>query len=168
MVEQRIPPLTGGCQCGAIRYALYARPEGTHLCHCRMCQKAVGNAFAALAPIRIADFRWTRGTPGIYNSSAIVERGYCRQCGTPLSFKYTDSDWIDVTIGSLDNPGEVPPGQSFGTESLVPWFHEVAALPADTTDRTMEPDRQERMVNLQHPDHDTDDGWEPKGVRPDR
>jgi hypothetical protein len=26
------PVLTGGCQCGAVRYALYATPEGTRLC----------------------------------------------------------------------------------------------------------------------------------------
>ncbi len=35
----RVPILTGGCQCGAVRYGLYSRPEGSHLCHCRTCQK---------------------------------------------------------------------------------------------------------------------------------
>jgi hypothetical protein len=43
--------LTGGCQCGAVRYALTAMPEGAHFCHCRMCQKAVGGPFAALVPV---------------------------------------------------------------------------------------------------------------------
>ena len=37
MVEtSRQPTLTGGCQCGGVRYALYAEPEAD-LCHCRMC-----------------------------------------------------------------------------------------------------------------------------------
>ena len=35
--------LTGGCQCGAIRYALEDSPEAVAICHCRMCQKAVGS-----------------------------------------------------------------------------------------------------------------------------
>ena len=95
---------TGGCQCGAVRYALYAPPEGTHVCHCRMCQKAVGGPFAALAPVRLADFAWTRGTPGSFLSSPLAARDFCAACGTPLTFRYLDSEWIDVTIGSLDRP----------------------------------------------------------------
>jgi hypothetical protein len=43
--------LTGGRQCGAVRYALSALPEDAHFCHCRMCQKAVGGPFAALAGV---------------------------------------------------------------------------------------------------------------------
>jgi hypothetical protein len=38
MNETRKPVLTGGCQCGAVRYALYATPYNAHVCHCRMCQ----------------------------------------------------------------------------------------------------------------------------------
>ena len=40
--------LTGGCQCGAVRYALLEEPTGAHICHCRMCQKAFGSFFAPL------------------------------------------------------------------------------------------------------------------------
>ena len=47
MTEAREPVHTGGCQCGAVRYALYAEPTNPHVCHCRMCQKAFGNVFAA-------------------------------------------------------------------------------------------------------------------------
>jgi hypothetical protein len=42
--------LSGGCQCGAIRYRLTATPERVHLCHCRMCQKAVGVPLEPLRP----------------------------------------------------------------------------------------------------------------------
>ena len=41
--------LTGGCQCGAVRYALLEPPSNPHICHCRMCQKAFGSFFAPLA-----------------------------------------------------------------------------------------------------------------------
>jgi hypothetical protein len=36
----RAPVLTGGCQCGAVRYALYAEPSSADICHCRMCTTA--------------------------------------------------------------------------------------------------------------------------------
>ena len=55
--------MSGGCQCGAVRYALAAMPLRTVLCHCRMCQKAVGQPFAAYAEVRLADLTWTRRTP---------------------------------------------------------------------------------------------------------
>jgi hypothetical protein len=74
MTDLRAAVLAGGCQCGAVRYALYARPEGAHICHCRMCQKAVGGPFAALAPIRLANFGWTRGSPGTFLSWKAVRR----------------------------------------------------------------------------------------------
>ena len=153
----REPVLTGGCQCGAVRYALYAAPEGTHLCHCRMCQKAVGNVFAALAPVRRADFAWTRGRPAMFLSSTVAERGYCADCGTPLSFGYRDSAWIDVTIGSLDAPERAPPDRHYGTEAAVPWLHLAAPWPRSTTEADMAADRQANLRTFQHPDHDTAD-----------
>ena len=50
------PVLTGGCQCGAIRFALSAPPTKVSICHCRMCQKASGAPFASLAEIEKGDF----------------------------------------------------------------------------------------------------------------
>ena len=94
---------TGGCQCGAVRYAITSPFENPHICHCRMCQKAFGNYFAALVGTMKTGLTWTKGTPGFFRSSAIVDRGFCRECGTPLSIADDDSDRIAVSIGSLDH-----------------------------------------------------------------
>jgi hypothetical protein len=163
MIESRAVVHSGGCQCGAVRYALFAHPERTHICHCRMCQKAVGGPFAAFAPVRLADFAWTRGTPAAFLSSSMAARDYCKDCGTPLTFRYLDSEWIDVTIGSLDRPREVPPGEQFGIESRMPWFDQLSSLPTATTADSMEQERQTRLINHQHPDHDTAPDWRPRG-----
>lgn len=121
-------PITGGCQCGKVRYVITGRPDRVHLCHCRMCQKALGNVFAALAPIRKADLSWTSGAPKEYPSSDAASRGFCSDCGTPLTFRRHDSDWINVTIGSLDVPNDVPPTFNYGVESRVTWLHDIFDL----------------------------------------
>ena len=56
MTEKRARVHTGGCQCGAVRYALLAEPYDPHICHCRMCQKAFGGPFAPFAVIDVMDF----------------------------------------------------------------------------------------------------------------
>ena len=160
---ERKPLLTGGCQCGAVRYALHARPENPHLCHCRMCQKAVGGPFAALAPVRARDLVWTRGRPTTFASSSAAERGFCAVCGTPLTFRYLHKkDWIEVTIGSLDRPAEVAPERHFGSESRLPWLDGLEVLPAKVTGGNDPPEDLKHLRSCQHPDHDTPSGWRPR------
>jgi hypothetical protein len=153
--------LSGGCQCGAVRYALTAPPERAHVCHCRKCQKAVGSPFAALAPVRRSHFAWTRGTPAAFASSSLAHRDFCAACGTPLTFRYDDSDTISVTLGSLDRPQDVPPVRQYGIESRLAWLDIVASLPAEHTEQAMSAERRSRYANYQHPDHDTPPDWAP-------
>ena len=141
--------LTGGCQCGAVRYALSAMPKGS-VCHCRMCQKAVGGPFAALSMINLADLTWTRGTPATFESSSVATRGFCANCGTPLTYQGLDRSKIEITTGSLDNPAAVPLQEAFGTESRVGWLDGLNSLPPHATEAKFA-----GLVSRQHPDHDT-------------
>ncbi len=124
--------LTGGCQCGAVRYELKAAPKST-FCHCRMCQKATGGVFAALCMVNKADLSWTRGEPSYYASSTVAARGFCAACGTPLTFAYTDTDRMEVTTGSLDDPWSVGLVEHFGVESRMPWLKLADGLPEHRT-----------------------------------
>ena len=92
----------GGCQCGAIRYQANSLEDNSHVCNCRMCQKAMGNFFAALVGVPLKDFSWTRGSPSVFQSSKNVGRGFCQACGTPLFFQHADNSHISMTIGSFD------------------------------------------------------------------
>ena len=152
MTETRKPVLVGGCQCGAVRYALYAQPTNPHVCHCRMCQKAFGGYFAPLAGVPLGDFAWVKGAPGIFKSSEAVERGFCRDCGTPLFFRYLDKDRISVSLGSLDDPARVAPARQDGVESRLPFVATLAALPGTRTQDEVPPDRMARYKSRQHPD----------------
>jgi hypothetical protein len=144
------PTMTGGCQCGAVRYALFEIPEST-ICHCRMCQKAVGGPFAALAKVPLSRFAWTRGEPAAFRSSNTAQRHFCAACGTPLTFHYLDGEAIEVTTGSLDTPALAPATKNFGTASRLPWIG--LTLPGALPE--VPPDTRRVIVSRQHPDHDT-------------
>jgi hypothetical protein len=153
--ETRTALHTGGCQCGAVRYALYAAPDNASICHCRMCQKAAGNLFGAFAGVKRADFAWTRGRPEHFNSSEVIARDFCGDCGTPLTFRQLDRDRTSIAIGSLDHPEEVPITKQFGIESRIPGFETLASLPAQKTSDWVEPARAPKLASRQHPDHET-------------
>lgn len=134
MSEVKTPVAVGGCQCGAVRYALYVAPQNAHVCHCRMCQRATGGVFAALAGAPKSAFAWTAGTPAFYASSNLAKRAYCRDCGTPLSFAYDLPDArFYVTIGSLDDPNAAPIVRQFGIESKLDWVSFCPDVPAERT-----------------------------------
>ena len=160
-MTDRKPVLTGGCQCGAVRYALYAQPENVHICHCRMCQKAVGGPFAHWARVRRKDFAWTRGAPAAFRSSSLSLRVFCAACGTPLSIHDIDGPWIWPTGGSLDRPDLAPPAKQYGVESRVPWWGDLSGLPGESTEADDTEGKLKGMVRFQHPDHDTPPDWRP-------
>jgi len=156
MAEQRKPVMTGGCQCGTVRYALYAMPDRVGICHCRMCQKAVGGPFFAWAAANVCDFSWTRGAPAWFASSSAADRGFCARCGSPLHFRYRKRpEQIDVTIGSLDEPAAVTPTLVMGVESRLDWCAAVlAGVQGTSTGEGDPPEDLARIINYQHPDYD--------------
>ena len=127
-------PLTGGCLCGRVRYAVQLESDKAYYCHCRMCQLAFGNTRATYFNLRKEHVRWTAEPPTHYASSKIARRGFCSRCGTPLSFEFLDSERIDLAVGSLDDPGAVRPTEHFGVESRVEAWHVDDGLPGKRLD----------------------------------
>jgi hypothetical protein len=155
--------VTGGCQCGAVRYSSSQLMDNAHICHCRMCQKAVGNLFAALVGAPNDRLLWTRGEPSVFASSALAERGFCAQCGTPLFYRSIGGTRTGLTIGSLDNPAVAPPRTQVGMEGRYAVMDQLAALPdlGATEDDMIDEAPKIRASNHQHPDHDTE-LWPPR------
>ncbi|WP_321163206.1 GFA family protein [Sphingomonas sp. Leaf10] len=111
--------MSGGCQCGRVRYTVTIRDEEAYLCHCRMCQRATGGVSIAFKHVARRDVAWDRRSD-LYESSPIARRGFCRECGTPLSFDFPDGDNIDLTISSFDEPARFQPHHHFRVESWHP------------------------------------------------
>jgi hypothetical protein len=137
--------MTGGCQCGRIRYVAEIDSDEAYLCHCRMCQRATGGVSIAFRSMKRADVSWER-EPDRYQSSPIAHRGFCSACGTPLTFEFLEgSDTMDLTVGSFDDPYHFKPTHHFSPETWHAEWLDTRHLPAtrvadnpSTVDRWME------------------------------
>jgi hypothetical protein len=98
-----------------------------------MCQRATGGVFIAFTFVKRADVAWER-EPDHYASSPIAKRGFCSECGTPLTFEFPDSEHMDLTVGSFDTPGLFTPTHHFGVESWHEAWLDTRGLPAYRTD----------------------------------
>ena len=147
--------LTGGCQCGAVRYRLDAVPSGANICHCRMCQKASGGPFMTFAGVPTASFVVTRGEIATFMSSDIAERGFCAACGVPLTYQGRGARHVSVTLGSLDDPNAVRPEIQLGVESRLHWLAASLEAPEMETSAWLARKKIASVGNHQHPDHET-------------
>lgn len=139
--------VTGGCQCGRVRYEVVLRGDEAYLCHCRMCQRATGGVSIALASVARADVRWMAHEPDRYASSPIAQRGFCPACGTPLTFEFSDdaSTHIDLTVGSFDDPYRFRPVSHFAVESRHEAWLDTRDLPGTRSEDN--PSTRDRWMN---------------------
>ncbi len=118
-----------------------------------MCQKAFGNVFAPLVSVRGARLTWLKAEPKRYQSSNLVQRGFCADCGTPLTYEAPDG--IAVAIAAFDHPGAIEPDIQFGTESRIAWMDHVNTWPhRDTMDDLEAAPFLADLVSYQYPDED--------------
>ena len=111
----------GGCLCGAVRYAVRGTPTYSAHCHCRSCQKALGAGYATWSGFAPEDFIVTQGKLTTCATSPGVERGFCGQCGSSLTFAGDGWDTIGVTTASLDDPGIAKPTSNVYLDHQQPW-----------------------------------------------
>jgi len=142
--------LSGGCQCGAVRFRAEGEPGRSSLCWCRMCQKAFGGPFGALVTVNVAALTWTRGERAVFQSSDAVKRGFCAACGTPLTYEYSDEK-IDLAVFAFDDPSAVEPVVQLAIENRPAWMEHLADVPV----RPPVGGSSVAVVSRQHPDHDT-------------
>ena len=115
-------PADGGCLCGAIRYRVSGEPVAATLCHCRSCRRATGGTNVAWAVFDHRDFRWLTGYPAAYSSSPGLEWLFCRKCGTLVAYRRASRpDHVDITTGSLDDPGRFPPTVEIWLDHRISW-----------------------------------------------
>jgi hypothetical protein len=129
--DQECVMALGTCLCGTVRYEL-AGPFTMMLhCHCSMCRKHHGAAFATFVAAAHSGFRWLHGEDAIarYASSEHGVRSYCRQCGSVAPMLMPEAGLAIAPAGNLEgDPGIRPQGHMF-VASKAGWYTITDSLP---------------------------------------
>ena len=120
-------PLSGGCQCGALRYELTDAPLTLYACHCTNCQKQTGSAFVLSVIIPEPAFSFTKGKPAktewTADSGALRYGYYCRDCGCRIANGQTPPiGFLSLRAGTFDDTSWIRPAGHIWTRSAQPWL----------------------------------------------
>jgi hypothetical protein len=122
----------GSCLCKRVRFEIHGKLGRTSHCHCSMCRKAHGAAFASYASVRAENFSVVAGAELIlrYRSSPGVERTFCSRCGSNLQFiSEKNPGIVEVALGALDDDPGVRALCHIFVASKAPWFEITDGLP---------------------------------------
>lgn len=118
-------PITGGCQCGSIRYSLRAKPLVFYLCHCTECQRHTSSAFGESLRFRREDMDVS---PGLVCFSRMSESGkqrqgwFCPDCGVRIWHGTEGSSEINIKAGTLDDTSWLVPAGHIWCSSKQPFI----------------------------------------------
>lgn len=118
----------GGCLCGAVRFKAEGEPLNVRICHCRTCQKAMGSPFFARA---LFDQRalTVEGETARYASSEMVDRVFCRTCGTRL-FAWRKSPAVaGIALAAFDDRNAFAPTAHSWVSDKMDWVQLDDGLP---------------------------------------
>jgi hypothetical protein len=113
--------LIGGCLCRAIRYKIDQIFDAVY-CHCSMCRKSGGAPVIAWAIVKVENFHLIQGSTTDYASSEQGYRCFCSVCGSLMFYRHQELDYIEVTLGTLDNPELVEPQVHLFADDQLKWL----------------------------------------------
>jgi hypothetical protein len=125
-------PYTGGCLCGAVRFAVDGPIERCVHCHCSMCRRNHGAGFVTWLVVPRSRFRLEDGQQALqrYASSEGGSRSFCGTCGSSMFCELeAHPDVIDVVLGCLDDPGDLTPQLHVFWSDRARWLQHADHLP---------------------------------------
>lgn len=118
------------CLCGAVRYELAAPFTLMAHCHCSMCRKHHGSAFATFVGGPLEGFRWLDGERYLatYRSSAHGARSHCTTCGAVGPTLMPELGVAIAPAGNLEGDPGIRPQYHMFVGSKAPWYEITDAL----------------------------------------
>ena len=118
--------ITGGCYCGALRFAISGDIPMRGLCLCQTCQKISGGAGNLFVGVEASAFRYTQGEPHRFTregSGHTPTREFCGKCGVHIAARSPKAPGgVIVKVGALDDPSV------FEGPRMVFWTQEKQAF----------------------------------------
>ena len=123
--------MKGSCLCGAIEYEITQLDMPITHCHCRTCRKAHAAAYAPVAGVLRAHFRWLRGEGALrtFESSPGKLRHFCETCGTHLLAERPGQPHLVLRVATLDDDPGVTPAMHIWCSDDVPWLADAGDVP---------------------------------------
>lgn len=119
----------GGCLCGHVRFRVVGEPSETvGNCHCRTCQKASGAAFITWAIFPMEHVTWLRAEPRWFGSTDFAERGFCPECGAPVTIHDFNARTLDLPVVLFDDPDALAPQDDIWLARRCAWVVPDPAL----------------------------------------
>ncbi|WP_092831079.1 GFA family protein [Vreelandella subterranea] len=107
--------IKGSCLCSAVRYEINSELGNAMFCHCKICRKSNGSAFALNAAVNTSDFKLLEGENSLssYASSEDARRYFCENCGSPIySKRLSMPEVLRLRVGTLDDDIDIEKGSS--------------------------------------------------------
>ncbi|RVU86042.1 GFA family protein [Leucothrix sargassi] len=133
MTTKQPSPYTGSCLCGCITYAVTTIEKSMAHCHCTMCRKFHGAAFATFGEALKENFQWLSGEDHIrtYTASNGTKRLFCVDCGSSLVFVPSNDSGhvVEFSLGTLDSDIPNKPDAHIYTDYQACWHTIEDELP---------------------------------------
>jgi len=136
MNQKDLFEVEGGCACGAVRYRMASKPLFVHCCHCSWCQRETGSAFVLNAIIEADRVDHLEGDPEAVMTPSASGKGQkimrCPECRVAVWSHYSGigNKVSFIRVGTLDEPGLVPPDIHIFTSTKLPWVELSHSIPA--------------------------------------
>ena len=132
----------GQCLCGLIKYEVSKIEERMGHCHCSMCRKFHGAAFATLGEAKAHNFKWISGENHLksYVAPNGTIRKFCENCGSSLIFVPSNDtgELVEFSLGTLDSDIDLKPDAHIYTAFGAKWFEISDDLPRYSEGRDSE------------------------------
>lgn len=122
--------IKGGCLCGEVRYEIEGPLLDADHCHCSMCRRQHGAAFATYAELNPDDFAWISGEDRvkIYETPSGAGWCFCGECGSTLAG--TDNGRVTmVALGTVEGDPGIRPEFHIFAGSKAKWYEISDDLP---------------------------------------
>jgi hypothetical protein len=134
-------PLSGGCQCGQLRYEIRAEPMSVYICHCTECQRQSGGAFGMSMVVPRPSLVYVSGKPATWSRTSdrgnVLDGDMCATCGVRIAHHPKVNPAVSILKpGTLDDTRWLVPVGHIWTRSAQPWV----PIPEDTVNFEGHPD----------------------------